>query len=113
MLFGKAQHASALLLPLAFQIVYGSAIRGYSDTSLRQCLIEAAQGDGSKVQFPDEPDFLTADVRPFNLNLQYVPFAVTYPDNAQEVAEIMICASSSGRRVQARSGGRDFINKCK
>ncbi|KAK7421990.1 hypothetical protein QQZ08_009711 [Neonectria magnoliae] len=80
--------------------------------ALRSCLSEAVGADDSRVQFPDEPGFYNKDVRPYNLNLQYKPFAVTYPNTTQEVSDIILCAGTHNRKVQARSGGYDFINKC-
>ncbi|KAJ3541037.1 hypothetical protein NM208_g4794 [Fusarium decemcellulare] len=109
----KSSHGATALAVLSLSrcaFVTGAAVQ--ADTSLRQCLADAVQGDNDKVQFSDEEGFLLSDVRPYNLNLQYSPLAITYPDSANEVAEIVACAASKGRKVQARSGGRDFINKC-
>lgn len=81
-------------------------------TDLATCLADAVGGEDTRVQFRDEADFNTTDVKPFNLNLQYLPVAVLYPQTTAETAAIVKCASLYSHKVQARSGGRDFINKC-
>lgn len=82
-------------------------------TDLASCLADAVGGEDARVQFRDEADFNTTDVKPFNFNLQYLPVAVLYPQATAETAAIVKCASLYSHKVQARSGGRDFINKCK
>ncbi|KAG6368119.1 hypothetical protein INS49_002320 [Diaporthe citri] len=69
----------------------------------RDCLVEAVDGQTSQFQ--------ETVVRPYNLNLPYEPFAVTYPKSTNQTAAIVQCAASSGRKVQARSGGHDYTNK--
>lgn len=80
---------------------------------LRSCLFSAVGGDAARAQFQDEPDFISKDVNYHNLNLQYKPFAVLYPKTKDEISETLACAVKHKRKVQPRSGGRDFINKCK
>lgn len=77
----------------------------------RDCLLKAVDSQTAQVKFTDEPKFQETDVRPYNLNLPYQPFAVTYPKSADQVAAIVRCAASTGRKVQARSGGHDYTNK--
>ncbi|KPM45156.1 hypothetical protein AK830_g1330 [Neonectria ditissima] len=107
------------LLGLSFWAVgvFGTSInRNWANLEardvLRSCLSKAVGLDDSRVQFPEEPNFNDTDLRPFNLNLQYAAFAITYPNTTQEVSDIVLCAGTHDRKVQARSGGRDFINKC-
>lgn len=92
--------SATLLAPLARQ-------------DLRSCLSSAVGGDAARAQFQDEPDFISKDVNHRNLNLQYKPFAVLYPKTKDEISEALACAVKHKRKVQPRSGGRDFINKCK
>lgn len=99
------------LLPLS-RTGYAVDAGNEDDFALRECIAEAVKGDSAKAQFSNETDFLVNDVKPFNLNLQWTPFAITYPDTSEEVAAVVSGASDSGRKVQTRSGGRDFINKC-
>jgi len=77
----------------------------------QECLIKAVDGQTGQVKFADEPKFQETNVRPYNLNLQYEPFAVTYPKSTNQTAAIVNCAASYGRKVQARSGGHDYTNK--
>ncbi|KAK2613168.1 hypothetical protein N8I77_000095 [Diaporthe amygdali] len=77
----------------------------------RDCLVKAVEGQTSHVKFADEPKFQETDVRPYNLNLPYEPFAVTYPECTKQTAAIIQCAASYGYKVQARSGGHDYTNK--
>ncbi|KAJ4132356.1 hypothetical protein NW754_015171 [Fusarium falciforme] len=91
--------SATLLAPLARQ-------------DLRSCLSSAVGGDAARAQFQDEPDFISKDVNHRNLNLQYKPFAVLYPKTKDEISEALACAVKHKRKIQPRSGGRDFINKC-
>ncbi|EEU34981.1 uncharacterized protein NECHADRAFT_78529 [Fusarium vanettenii 77-13-4] len=79
---------------------------------LRSCLSSAVGGDAARAQFQDEPDFISKDVNYHNLNLQCEPFAVPYPKTKDEISEVLACAVKHKRKVQPRSGGRDFINQC-
>lgn len=77
----------------------------------RDCLLKAVDGQTSQVKFADETNFQQTDVRPYNLNLPYEPFAVTYPKSTNQTAGIVQCAALYGRKVQARGGGHDYRNK--
>lgn len=77
----------------------------------QECLVKAVDGQTSQVKFANETKFQETDVRPYNLNLLYEPFAVTYPKSTKQTAAIVQCAASYGRKVQARSGGHDYRNK--
>ncbi|KAJ3548297.1 hypothetical protein NM208_g1080 [Fusarium decemcellulare] len=99
--------SNLLLVAYAFSIA-ASAPRN----DLESCLAKAVGGDADRAQFPTEESFITNDVKHFNLNLKYKPAAVMYPQNKQQVAEVVRCAAKHDKKVQARSGGRDFINKC-
>ncbi|KAM5341204.1 hypothetical protein ACJ41O_015313 [Fusarium nematophilum] len=79
--------------------------------SLRGCLSDAVS-QSERVRFSDDSDFQSGHVRPYNLNFPYVPFAVVYPIDPTEVANLVVCASKNARTVQARSGGHDYTNKC-
>lgn len=79
---------------------------------LRSCLGDALLGDEVRMRFSSDPEYVTESLMPFNLNLQYNASAVVYPNSTEEVVEIISCAGKYGRKVQARGGGRDFINRC-
>ncbi|KAF7556856.1 hypothetical protein G7Z17_g1094 [Cylindrodendrum hubeiense] len=79
--------------------------------SFQKCLVEAVNADQARVQFPNEPDYASKDVRPYNLNFQFTPAAIMYPSTSLEVAAIVSCASKNNVKVQARSGGHDMTNK--
>ncbi|KAH7165288.1 hypothetical protein EDB81DRAFT_838096 [Dactylonectria macrodidyma] len=44
---------------------------------------------------------------------RYLPVVILYPQTKAEISAIVQCASLYSHKIQARSGGRDFINKCK
>ncbi|KAL2688999.1 hypothetical protein Neosp_003049 [[Neocosmospora] mangrovei] len=102
------------LILLAIAATGGSAtsLTPIARQDLRSCLSGAVGGDEARAQFQDEPDFIPKDVNYHNLNLQYRPFAVLYPKTKGEISETLACAVKHKRKVQPRSGGRDFINKC-
>ncbi|KAM0547802.1 hypothetical protein ACHAPJ_010263 [Fusarium lateritium] len=83
-----------------------------SGQDLRSCLEEALQRDGARVRFSSDPEYAVRNLNPFNLNLQYNASAVVYPNSTEEIVDIVSCAGKYGRKVQARGGGRDFINRC-
>ena len=114
-------HLSALgLHPVILTVVLALAMSGIlplAEGSIvtardpRDCLVKAVDGQTVQVKFADDPKFQEDDVRPYNLNLPYKPFAVTYPKSTNQTAAIVRCAASDGRKVQARSGGHDYTNK--
>ncbi|CAG9949961.1 unnamed protein product [Clonostachys rosea f. rosea IK726] len=86
--------------------------RANSVDALEDCLLNAVGGNLAEAKFSSEDGFKSDHVRPYNLNFPWAPFAITYPTEASNVAKIVICASKHDRRVQARSGGHDYTNKC-
>ncbi|KAI5859271.1 FAD-binding domain-containing protein [Durotheca rogersii] len=77
---------------------------------LRACLADAI-ADIARLQFSNDTNFIEQHVRPYNLNYPRTPFAVAYPNTTGEVSSIVLCAARQGRKVQARSGGHDYINR--
>jgi FAD binding domain len=45
---------------------------------------------------------------PYNLRLPYTPAAIVLPTTAQQVSDAVLCASQSGVKVQAKSGGHSY-----
>lgn len=105
-------HLTTLLLSLLAPSITTAALLPRTKAELKSCIASAVGGDATRAQFPEETGFVSKDLKYFNLNYQHKPFAVTYPQSAKEVSEIVKCASQHDRKVQARSGGRDFFNKC-
>ncbi|KAF4469020.1 FAD binding domain-containing [Fusarium albosuccineum] len=101
-------HGWTLKSPLGSLSIAAAAPRN----DLESCLAKAVGGNVDRAQFPTEESFITNDVKHFNLNLKYEPAAVMYPQNKQQVVEVVKCAAKHDKKVQARSGGRDFISKC-
>ncbi|RTE82503.1 hypothetical protein BHE90_002996 [Fusarium euwallaceae] len=101
-----------ILLAAAATGISATPLAPLARQDLRSCLSSAVGGDAARAQFQDEPDFISKDVNYHNLNLQYKPFAVLYPKTKDEISETLACAVKHKRKVQPRSGGRDFINKC-
>ncbi|CAH0024633.1 unnamed protein product [Clonostachys rhizophaga] len=97
-------------LVLAVGVPYSA--RANSLDALKDCLLNAVGGSIAEVKFSSDDDFQSSHVRPYNLNFPWAPFAITYPTEASNVAKIVTCASKHDRRVQARSGGHDYTNKC-
>lgn len=77
-------------------------------TALGQCLNSAI--GGKLIAFPNKPLYQLTDVKPYNLDIDVSPVAVTYPQTDDHVAAIIKCASSNGAKVQARSGGHSYGN---
>ncbi|KAJ6106871.1 hypothetical protein N7512_010388 [Penicillium capsulatum] len=83
---------------------------GHSHSSpVRDCLMAAMGNNSALLSFKDDP-FFTAHIPVYNLNLPVVPVAITYPDTAKQVAEIVACAAKFGHKVQAFSGGHSYGN---
>ncbi|RMZ68966.1 glucooligosaccharide oxidase [Pyrenophora seminiperda CCB06] len=80
-----------------------------SQTSLEHCL-QIAVNDPGNVAFHDKFAFQLRDVRPYNLDYPVKPTAVTYPESAQQIAEIVKCARTYNLKVQPRSGGHSYAN---
>lgn len=70
----------------------------------------AVGNDKSLVAAPTKLFYQSRDVRRYNLAIPLTPAAVTYPKTAQQVAEIIKCATDQGLKVQARSGGHSYGN---
>lgn len=102
--------SSSNLLTLYLWVAAGTS--ALAQENLQSCLEEAVNGDQTRARFASSPNYDTNDLDPFNLNLQYQASAVVYPNSTAEVADIVLCANKHSHKVQARGGGRDFINRC-
>lgn len=102
------RYCSSLMLSLTWFLATAKA---HAATNLKDCLLESVGGETLRAKFSNEADFQADHIRPYNLNFQYVPFAILYPNSPSEVAGIIVCASQHDRKVQARSGGHDYTNK--
>ncbi|RSL91453.1 hypothetical protein CDV31_015470 [Fusarium ambrosium] len=83
----------------------------FAAPSLKDCLLTSVNGQTERARFSGDTGYQSNDVRPYNLNFPYDPFAILYPTDASEVSDIVVCASKYNRKVQARSGGHDYTNK--
>ena len=77
---------------------------------LPRCLTLAVSGNHDLVAFPRDPFYQLADVQRWNLAIDVVPAAVTFPETASQVAAIIECASTYHHKVQAKSGGHSYGN---
>ncbi|EXF85698.1 FAD binding domain-containing protein [Colletotrichum fioriniae PJ7] len=102
------RYCSSLMLSLTWFLATAKA---HAATNLKDCLLESVGGETVRAKFSNDADFQADHIRPYNLNFQYVPFAILYPNSPSEVAGIVVCASQHDRKVQARSGGHDYTNK--
>ncbi|KAL8716692.1 MAG: hypothetical protein Q9225_006000 [Loekoesia sp. 1 TL-2023] len=78
--------------------------------TLAQCLLAALGGYSSLVAFPNQANYSSSIVRPYNLDYPVVPAAVTFPQTTQQVADVVKCAAQSGYKVQPKSGGHSYGN---
>jgi FAD/FMN-containing dehydrogenase len=78
--------------------------------SLYQRLVDAVDGQSQLIAFSNKPFFQFIDVRRNNLEIPVIPAAITYPQNVDQVAAIVKCASDFQLHVQARSGGHSYGN---
>ncbi|KAF4472900.1 FAD binding domain-containing [Fusarium albosuccineum] len=88
------------------------SMRADTSQALKDCLLDAVGGKAAQIKFPSDAGFQSDHVRPYNLNFPWAPFAITYPADSSQVGKIVACASENDRKVQARSGGHDYTNKC-
>jgi FAD/FMN-containing dehydrogenase len=77
-------------------------------STVHDCLTSVV-GPGN-LALPNKPFFQITDVKPYNLDIQVSPIAVTYPSSNEEVAGIVKCAVENNAKVQARSGGHSYGN---
>ncbi|CAA9958413.1 FAD-linked oxidoreductase YvdP protein [Pyrenophora teres f. maculata] len=89
----------------------GQGSSGVQPSPLEACLKVATSPLGSYA-FHDKVLFQLKDVKPYNLDYPVKPIAVTYPGSTKEVAEIVKCATTYNKKVQARSGGHSYANHC-
>lgn len=80
------------------------------DNKLKDCLVEAVDGDGGRVAWHTKFAFDLLDVHRYNLYYDIDPAAIAYPETAEEVGAIVKCAVAAKVPVQARSGGHSFGN---
>lgn len=78
-------------------------------TAAHSCLVSAVGNSSSAVAFSDDLLFSTRVAR-YNLDIPVAPVAVTYPNSAEQVAEIVKCAAEHDLKVQAYSGGHSYGN---
>lgn len=76
--------------------------------SLQTCLDAICGGRSSCVAYSGDFFYQEGWVKPFNLDHPVTPAAVIRPDNAQEVADVVNCATQYGYPIQARSGGHSY-----
>jgi len=76
---------------------------------LEQCLRSVCAGRDC-VGFPGNIFYEINWVKRYNLDsdVAVAPVAVIRPDNAQDVAAAVRCATQSNLKVQARSGGHSY-----
>ncbi|KAH7188219.1 uncharacterized protein B0J16DRAFT_396446 [Fusarium flagelliforme] len=76
---------------------------------IQNCLNSICANRTACVTYPGDPLF-TWWSKPFNLEFLVVPTAIIRPQTANEVAEAVKCATQSGLKVQAKSGGHSYGN---
>lgn len=82
---------------------------GQDQSSVLQSCLTNAIAPGN-LAFPSKPFYQLTDVKPYNLDIQVHPIAVTYPETNAEVSAIVKCAADHEAKVQPRSGGHSYGN---
>lgn len=83
----------------------------HQSSPIETCLTAAVGGNGDLVAFPSKVLYQIQDVKPYNMDIDVHPVAVTYPKTADQVSEVIKCATAqAGYTVQARGGGHSYAN---
>ena len=77
---------------------------------LHHCLTLAVSNNHHLIAFPNDPFYQLADVQRWNLAIDVIPKAVTFPETTTQVAAIIKCASEAEVKVQAKGGGHSYGN---
>lgn len=81
----------------------------HSGIAGHDCFLAAVGHNSNLIAF--HGDLLFGSRSPaYNLNFPVVPAVLTYPQNSEQVADIVRCAVNNGYKVQARSGGHSYGN---
>jgi FAD/FMN-containing dehydrogenase len=76
-----------------------------ADSEIANCL----STKGVPVVWPNNTDYANLS-KPFNLRLEYKPYAVVLPTTNQHVQDAVVCAAKCGIKVQAKSGGHSYAS---
>ncbi|KAJ3491408.1 hypothetical protein NLG97_g5599 [Lecanicillium saksenae] len=79
-------------------------------TPLGTCLNTVCAGRANCVAYPSTALYQDNWVKPYNLDIPVTPAAVFRPNNANDVAEAIKCATANSVHVQAKSGGHSYAN---
>ncbi|KAF9893532.1 hypothetical protein FE257_010844 [Aspergillus nanangensis] len=93
-----------------FTLLHLSLLAGAGLVSAASPLKDCLEPAISKVAFEGDILYQATAVKRYNLDIDLTPAAVTYPESAAEVAEVVRCAAQSGLHVQAISGGHSYGN---
>ncbi|KAL8741340.1 MAG: hypothetical protein Q9190_006043 [Brigantiaea leucoxantha] len=72
-------------------------------------LVDCLTSVSVRISVPSSQDFNLLS-QPYNLRLQYTPAVIVLPTTIQQISDSVRCASSSGTKVQARSGGHSYAS---
>lgn len=98
------------LLPSSLHENRHSIMGNQTSTLGRDCLLSATGNDASRVSYPGDISHAGRDLEALNLNIPVVPAAITYPNTADEISNIVRCAADYGFKVQPKSGGHSYGN---
>lgn len=79
-------------------------------TAVSKCLSSAVGGNTKLLAYKETPLYQIQHVKPYNLDINITPAAVTYPQTAEHVAAIVKCAADNNLKVQPRCGGHSYAN---
>jgi hypothetical protein len=83
---------------------------GQAPSALETCLNAVGNGRSGFVGYPSNPFYQIQWVKPYNLDVHVTPAAVVRPQTAQDISQVLQCATANGKKVQAKSGGHSYAN---
>lgn len=85
---------------------------GSSQSAIAKDIKTTLGNDSDLYAFSGDPLYKLRDAKPYNLDIQVKPAAVTYPKTKEQVAGVVRAAVQNGCKVQARCGGHSYANYC-
>ncbi|KAF9731799.1 hypothetical protein PMIN06_012552 [Paraphaeosphaeria minitans] len=90
-------------------IAAGLLAAGYAAAVANKAVDACLKGNKVPASYPGDWDYDEL-AEPFNLRLQYKPAAIVLPETNKHVQDAVVCASQSGLKVQAKSGGHSYAS---
>ncbi|KAI9801390.1 MAG: hypothetical protein M1825_003369 [Sarcosagium campestre] len=88
---------------------YGAVSATYVSKADGQNLTACIAAKNVPIKLPTSPEFAQY-AKPYNIPLVFTPAAIVLPTTQQHVSDAVVCASASGTKVQAKSGGHSYAS---